>query len=153
MCPTDSLSGTRCATVVDMTPSSPTGYAPDITNRPTLGATAPVPEAELGVTPTNMWFIALCHRCYPDFGQPFRTEDERDDWAAAHSATTGHSVHVRVDVDRREMGGHTSAVLRTERGLSSFVCTDRSCGRANGPFDSARLALASFRAHRQNAER
>lgn len=96
-----------------------------------------------------MWFIAVCHRCDPDFGQPFAAEDERDEWAAAHAVGSGHVVQLLIEVARVELGEHTSAMLRFEDDRAWWLCTAPGCARWNGPYVTAPLAAASFRSHRQ----
>lgn len=101
------------------------------------------------LVPTEMWFIAICHRCDPDFGQPFSDEDERDEWASAHAVGTGHVVQLLIEVQHVELGEHTTAMLRFENDRAWWLCTAPSCEQWNGPYDGAPLAAASFRSHRK----
>jgi hypothetical protein len=98
---------------------------------------------------TLLWYLAACHRCADDLGQPFATEDERDDWAAEHATATGHTVHVFAEADGTIMGEHTSGMVRFTNGAGRFLCTRATCERWNGPYPSAQVALASFRDHRR----
>jgi hypothetical protein len=100
----------------------------------------------------NLYFVATCHRCSPDLGEPFGTADERDAHAVGHALATGHVVHLTVEIDGEPLGEHTSAVIEVD--VTSgwyFTCTDPRCERRNGKFDSGQLALASLRAHTTKA--
>lgn len=124
-------------------PGSVTASPPYGTGAPQLGGLDPLPA------PTQLWFIAICHRCAPDFGQPFAEEDERDDWAAEHATDTGHVVQLLAEVAHAELGGHTTAMLRWEDARGWWLCTAEPCERWNGPFVTAALAATSFRSHRK----
>lgn len=123
-------------------PDSVTARSPYGAEVPQLGGLGSIPA------PTQMWFIAICHRCAPDFGQPFGDEGERDGWAAEHATATGHVVQMLVEVQHAELGGHTTAMLRFEDDRGWWLCTAEPCVRWNGPYVSAQLAAASFRSHR-----
>jgi hypothetical protein len=114
-----------------------------------VGLGSPDPALAAILEPAPMWFIAICHRCNPDFGQPFGDEDERDEWAAAHAVGTGHVVQLLIEVQHAELGGHTTAMLRFEDDRGWWLCTAEPCVRWNGPYVSAQLAAASFRSHRK----
>jgi hypothetical protein len=96
-----------------------------------------------------VWYLAVCHRCEPDLAEPFRDEDERDTHAAAHLVGTGHTVVISVEGFDALPGLHMSAVVkRTEGGEFKFLCPAGDCQRWNGPYGTAQLAIASWRAHK-----
>ena len=98
--------------------------------------------------PEAAWFLAICHRCGNDFGQPFRSEDQRDDWAAQHVTETGHVVHLSVDGFDELPHLHLSGVIsRDQVGCYRYVCPAEDCSKSNGPYVSAQLAIASWRNH------
>jgi hypothetical protein len=100
------------------------------------------------------WFLATCHRCGPDLGQPFRDLVERDEWAIKHAESTGHVVYLGVEGD--DSAAHAASSLRyfAYGAIWRWACLAPSCAarasgpiRWNGPYDSGQLALASWRAH------
>ena len=102
------------------------------------------------------WHLALCHRCEPDYAQPFTDDTERDSWAVAHVTATGHVVQVTTETTwqwqnesgKFGAGDHETAMLRFEDPEGwGHLCTTKGCERWNGPYDSGQLALASFRGH------
>lgn len=52
---------------------------------------------------TRVWFVAVCCDCQPEYPQPmpFLDVNERDQWADAHRAGTGHRVELGMDIDNR----------------------------------------------------
>lgn len=123
-----------------MTPSPPT-TAPSSTV-PAPGGAPPIDG--LGAPD---WHLATCHRCDPDFSQPFRDEDERNDWAVAHVTQVGHTVHIHPAVSSTE---HATALIRTDGQGAGYrwLCPTDGCVRWSGPYVSAQLALASWVSHR-----
>lgn len=120
----------------------------------------------IGLGQFTTWHLALCHRCEPDFAQPFTDDTERDSWAVAHVAGTGHVVQVTTETTwtwqdvsgKSGAGDHETAMLRFEdpEGTSDgwfYLCTTKGCERWNGRYDSGQLALASFRGHTAKAAR
>jgi hypothetical protein len=96
-----------------------------------------------------VWYLAICHRCGgEDLAEPFRDEDERDEWATKHVAETGHTVQLTIDGFDDLPGLHMTGVLRRDdNGQFRFLCPADDCKRWNGPYDTAGLAITSWRAH------
>lgn len=147
------------STLSGMTASPPPGNAPVIEDPHMPGVACPGTDDGLAVSPADAfrrfaasdnvaWYLAICRRCGEDLGQPFRSEDERDDWATQHLTATGHVVHLSVDGFQDLPGLHLSAVIsRDQSGGYRFVCPAEECSTSNGPYDSAQLAIVSWRAH------
>lgn len=125
-----------------MTSSSPTP-ALDLSTPPRGGGT-PVGELD-----PIAWYLATCHRCDPDYAEPFRDEDARNDWAAAHVTGEGHTVHVEAG-EPSSSNEHGAAMIRRDGNGAGYrwLCTSKRCARWNGPFVSAQLAIASWASHR-----
>lgn len=104
--------------------------------------------AEAGVL-GPLWFVAEAPG--RPFGEPFRMESERDEWAADQlrrrvATAIRLSVHGMDDVPQLHMGGE---VRSTIPGLYEFRCTGLDCtGRWNGPYDTPQAAIASWRQHK-----
>lgn len=147
-----------------MTPSRATDPATETVDTPLeggapLGARLGVSErlamaAALRNSEGLLWFLAICRRCGQDLGQPFRSEDERDTWAAKHIAATGHVVHLTLDGFADLPGLHLTGVITAVgtidpdgSGDFRYVCPADECSISNGPYATAQLAVAAWRKH------
>jgi hypothetical protein len=94
------------------------------------------------------WHLALCVRCDDDLSQPFRQEPDRDAWAAAHVAETGHVVRLVTDGLEGFPSLHLVGIIsRDQHGDFRYVCPADDCATSCGPFPTAELAIASWRTH------
>jgi hypothetical protein len=113
-----------------------------------LDPSGPIPGEPMTAT---TWYLATCHRCDPDFAQPFRREASRDAWAVAHVAATGHSVVISVQPSSApavvlQFGDRKWVWICTHCALTAARDIDPDeCGGAD--FDTGMLALTAARAH------
>lgn len=134
-----------------------------LTPRPELASSTdlgPIPGTSLAdalissaVEVLPVAFLASCHRCAPGLSEPFFDVVERDGWVVKHAESTGHLVHLGVDVDPGD-GVHHAALLRffAHGSMWRWACLscadlDASVVGWNGPYDTGQSALASWRAH------
>lgn len=165
------VSGTSVAYDARMA-SSPVPESPTVAAPRDAGVTPP--GAGLGATIADridleqfraalagvVYFLARCRRCGIGHGidtepltEPFRDETERDQWAAQHCTNTGHVVSVTVDgLDGIPDLHMTGIITRDENQQFRFVCPAEVCGTSCGPFDTASLAIASWRTHKPSVK-